>query len=193
LHDLEPHYNWRDRYIASEDKRSPFYGYVNNEFQYENKIYNYFIHPQWDHFGSKTLYMKVIFVDYETKFAVIELIGEWNDCLHNDIMFLKREIIDLMQDQDIQKYAVVCENVLNFHGSDDCYYEEWFEDVMEYGGWICFINLLDHVCDEMRATNIHAYVTMGGALNTINWRAVKPNLLCSLIETLKDQETKAMY
>jgi hypothetical protein len=137
--------------------------------------------------------MKVIFVDYETKFAVIELIGEWNDCLHNDIMFLKREIIDLMQDQDIQKYAVVCENVLNFHGSDDCYYEEWFEDVMEYGGWICFINLLDHVCDEMRATNIHAYVTMGGALNTINWRAVKPNLLCSLIETLKDQETKAMY
>ena len=193
MHDLEPHYNWRDRYIASDDSRSPFYGYANNEFQYENKIYNYFIHPQWDHFGSNTLYMKVIFVDYETKFAVIELIGEWNDCLHNDIMYLKREIIDLMQDQDIQKYVLVCENVLNFHGSDDCYYEEWFEDVIEYGGWICFINLLDHVYDEMQATNIHAYVAMGGALNNINWRAVKPNLLCSLIETLKDQETKAMY
>jgi len=29
---------------------------------------------------------------------------------------------------DIQ-FILIGENVLNFHSSDDCYYEEWFQDV----------------------------------------------------------------
>ena len=32
------------------------------------------------------------------------------------------------------------ENVLNFHHSDDAYYEEWFDEVMEDDGWIALLN-----------------------------------------------------
>ena len=90
MHDIEPYFNWRNYYTAEEDKDSPFYGKVYDEFKYSNKIYNYFIHPQWDYIGSPTLYIKLLYADYEDGYAIIELIGEWNDCLNNDVMFLKR-------------------------------------------------------------------------------------------------------
>ena len=151
MHDIEPYYRWRDNYIASEDERSPFYGRVYDEFRFTHQIYNYYIHPQWDDFGSATLYLKVIYADYELGYAIIELLGEWNDCLSNDIMYLKREVVDALSEQGIRKYILICENVLNFHGSDDCYYEEWYEDIADEGGWICFINTLDHVWEEMMA------------------------------------------
>jgi len=69
MHDIEPHYNWRDHYIASEDHRSPFFQRVYNEFQFSQKVYNYYIHPQWDNFGSQTLYLKILFVDYEMGYS----------------------------------------------------------------------------------------------------------------------------
>ena len=96
MHDIEPYYKWRERYIAAEDDQSPFFGQQYDEFQYSNKIYNYFIHPQWDEFGSATLYAKVLMADYDEHYAIIEFIGEWNDCLTNDIMHLKRNVIDAM-------------------------------------------------------------------------------------------------
>ena len=59
------------------------------------------IHPQWDNLGSTTLYMKVLFADYDEGYAIIELIGEWNDLLHNDVMLLKRNIVEHMMAQGI--------------------------------------------------------------------------------------------
>ena len=85
MHEIEPYFNWRDYYIAAEDKLSPFYGRQYSEFEFTHKIYNYYIHPQWDFFGSSTLYCKILYADYEKQFAVIEFIGEWNDAVHNDI------------------------------------------------------------------------------------------------------------
>src|SRR5687768_14996387 len=82
MHDIEPYFQWIDEYIASEDNRSPLYGRVYDEFFYTNTIYNYYIHPQWDEFGSPTLYLKILFVDYDLHYAIIELIGEWNDCIY---------------------------------------------------------------------------------------------------------------
>lgn len=90
MHDIEPWWGWRDEYVAEKDSRSPFYGRTYDEFTFTNKVYNYFIHPQWDFFGSETLYGKILYVDYTRHYALIELIGEWNDCITNDIMFLKR-------------------------------------------------------------------------------------------------------
>ena len=78
MHDLEPHFRWRDQYIAAADKRSPFYGRTYNEFQYGLQLYNFYLHPQWDEFGSNTLYAKILFVDYDEGYALIELMGEWN-------------------------------------------------------------------------------------------------------------------
>ena len=50
--------------------------------------------PLWDEFGSSTLYMKILMADYQEGYAIIELIGEWNDAIENDIMILKRDVID---------------------------------------------------------------------------------------------------
>jgi len=184
MHDIEPYYHWRDRYVASEDDQSPFYGREYDEFAYSNKIYNYFIHPQWDAFGSPTLYAKVIYVDYDERFAIIEFIGEWNDCLTNDVMHLKRNVIDRMLEQDINKYCLIFENVLNFHGSDDCYYEEWREDVVDSQGWIAVVNPLDHVEEEMRVTMIDHFIQIGGAFTGIDWRVLKPQTLVNRIDEI---------
>ena len=65
MHEIEPYYRWRDDYIASEDPLSPFVDTKYNEFEFDKQIYNYLIHPQWDFFGSQTLYLKVLYADYD--------------------------------------------------------------------------------------------------------------------------------
>lgn len=182
MHEIEPFYSWRDVYLSEEDDQSPFYGREYSEFEYTNAIYNFFIHPQWDSFGSPTLYLKVLHADYVHHFVVIELIGEWNDAINNDIMFLKRDVADVFMSNGITKFILIGENVLNFHVSDDCYYEEWFEDVQDQGGWVAMINFRDHIIDEMRKARLSNYLLMGEKLNDLNWRAVKPFHMHHLVE-----------
>ena len=192
MHDIEPYYKWEQKYSSSEDKDSPFYGREYNEFAYTQKIYNYYIHPQWDSFGSETLYGKLLFADYDEQYAILELIGEWNDCLHNDVMFLKRNVIDPMIKKGITKFAIVMENVLNFHGDDDCYYEEWYDDVKDEGGWICLINQHEHVRHEMETTGLQYYLSLGGEYNCISWRNKEPHFLILQLETLLSIQVKQL-
>jgi hypothetical protein len=184
MHEIEPFHLWRDYYIASEDKLSPFFRRQYSEFHFTNKIYNYYIHPQWDFFGSSTLYCKIIFADYNKQFAVIEFIGEWNDALHNDIMEMKHGLIDVLIKHGIRKFILIGENVLNFHASDELYYEEWYDDIKDDDGWIVGLNFRDHVVQEMRKTKIHYYINLGETYNDILWRKVKPFNMRELIETL---------
>ncbi len=175
MQDIEPYYSWSHLYTAAEDELSPFYGRVYSEFEYSNTIYNYYIHPQWDDFGSSTLYVKVLFVDYEVGYAIIEMIGEWNDAINNDIMTIKRDLIDLMIQHGIDKYILIGENVLNFHASDDCYYQEWFDDTEE--GWIVALNFRDYIKDEFNKNSIDYYLVFGGELDEMLWRIHSPNEL----------------
>lgn len=172
MHTLEPYYNWRHLYISSEDRYSPFYRREYNEFEFTNSIYDYVIHPQWDSMGSATLYLKILFVDYELGYCILELMGEWNDCLYNDIMYLKREVADTLMENGINKFILICENVLNFHSSDDDYYQEWFDDVED--GWIAMINCREHVIHEMESAHLDYYLAMGGAFNDMGWRTLPP-------------------
>jgi len=182
MHEIEPYYRWRDYYIAAEDERSPFFKREYDEFQYSQKIYNYFLHPQWDTIGSPTLYIKILFTDYIQQFSILELIGEWNDCINNDIMFLKREVIDNLTYEGISKFLLIGENVLNFHGSDDCYYEEWYDDMAGKDGWITMINLREHVIEEMDQYSLASYLNYGYHLIDLNWRTHKPEQAIDLIE-----------
>lgn len=184
MQSIEPYYNWRNLYIASEDPKSPFSGYQNSEVYFTDQIYNYLIHPQWDNIGSETLFMKVLYADYTKGFAIIEMMGEWNDLLHNDIMTLKRNIIELMISEGITKYILICENVLNFHAdleSDD-YYDEWQDELED--GWIAILNLRDHVLSEMSKYGIDHYLVMGGKLNDVSWRTRYPEQLFEKIDEL---------
>lgn len=171
---IEPHYNWRSLYSSEEDPASPFYGREYSEFEFQNQVYDHYLHPQWDEFGSQTLYIKLLYADYNEGFAIIEMIGEWNDCLYNDIMHLKREVIDILTAEGISQFILVGENVLNFHYSDDSYYEEWTDDIAEENGWVALVNFRDFVLEEFKHANIDSYFVLGGSINEIDWRTLHP-------------------
>src|SRR5947207_2210579 len=104
MHEIEPFYNWDKYYQSADDERSPFYGTEYNIMGYTNAIYGYYIHPLWDFIGSETLYIKILYANYSKGFAVIEMFGEWNDTLHNDVMHFKRNVIDLLLKENITQY-----------------------------------------------------------------------------------------
>ena len=183
MHDIEPYYNWLKYYDSSFDERSPFFGKEYNYDLYQEKIYGYFIHPAWDSFESETLYLKVLYSNYQVGFVIIEFIGEWNDAIHNDIMLLKRNFLEMLLAEGINKFTLIGENILNFHGSDDSYYEEWFEEVGERG-WIAAINFPEFVQEEMRKYGIDQYINMGGTLQVEHWRTLHPLRFCELISAL---------
>lgn len=171
MHDIEPFYNWRHLYVSEEDERSPFFGRVYSEFTFSLTIYNYYIHPQWDDFGSRTLYLKIIMADYEEQYAVIELIGEWNDAIENDIMSLKREVIDLLFASGIRKFILIAENVLNFHSGDRDYYEEWYEEAQEKNGWIVCLDMPEQTQYDFRRARLDRFVEL---LELEDWRIYRP-------------------
>lgn len=173
MHTLEPHYHWRHLYIASEDDRSPFYGREYSEFEFTNAVYNYVIHPQWDEFGSATLYTKILYADYTEGYAIIEFIGEWNDYLYNDIMFLKREVIEPLIEQGIHRFILLGEYVMNLHCAEDDYYQEWHEEVED--GWIAMVGFLPHVLEEFHRARIDYYLVTDPLLDLINWRQMSPD------------------
>ncbi|NBU35572.1 MAG: hypothetical protein EBS35_03235 [Bacteroidetes bacterium] len=182
MHDLEPFFRWIDDYSAAKDERSPFFQTTYNEFYFENKIYNYLIHPQWDDIGSETLYIKILWVDYDLKFCIIEFLGEWNDCIEEDCQTLKRNIIDKMLVYDIVHFILIGENILTFHSGDDDYYQEWIEDISEEGGWVALLNLPKHVYADFKDARIHHLFFMGTDYNTFNWRVYKPTAIFQLLE-----------
>lgn len=182
MHFVEPYYNWRGYYIASEDPNSPFFEREYSEFEFTNTVYNFYIHPQWDNFGSATLFMKILFVEYDKGYVIFEFIGEWNDAIENDIMRLKRDIVEPMMELGINKFILIGENVLNFHHSDDCYYEEWFDEVED--GWIACVNFHDHVIREFERARIDHYFLFGGELEEIEWRTYTPFHLFKKIDDL---------
>ena len=171
MHEIEPFYNWRHIYVSEQDQRSPFFGRKYSEFEFSHTIYNYYIHPQWDEFGSRTLFIKVIMADYDDAYLVAELIGEWNDAIENDIMELKREVVDVFMDEGINKFIFIAENVLNFHSSDKEYYEEWAQQLEDSGGWAVILNMPEQTQYDFRRSHIDNYVTL---MESPNWRTFQP-------------------
>jgi hypothetical protein len=94
-------------------------------------------------------------------------------------MFLKREVIDHLVSNGINKFILIGENILNFHSSDDSYYEDWFYDCEE--GWIAAINFQDHVINEFRNVGADLYINFFQG-EFINWRNVKPLILFNTIQ-----------
>ncbi|MBK9761341.1 MAG: hypothetical protein IPO90_15570 [Flavobacteriales bacterium] len=191
MHTLEPFYNWRHRYMAEDDERSSFFGSEHSEFEFTHAVYDHAIHPQWDEFGSETLYLKVLYMDYEEGSVIIEFIGEWNDLLGNDIMFLKRDIIEPMMTHGISKFILIGENVLNFHAGDEEYYSEWFDEANESDGWIALLNFREHVRDDLKAANIDQYFLLGGQLDQMDWRTFEPEDLMARVQSAVQRRLSA--
>lgn len=179
MQDIEPFFNWRHLYTSEEDERSPFYGREYSEFEYSQTIYNYYIHPQWDEFGSKTLYCKILYVDYEMQFAVIELIGEWNDAIENDVMVLKYDLADVLTNEGITHFIFIGENILNFHYDGKEYYEEWYEEISDADGWIVLLNLSPAAQQEFRKYKLQYFIEL---MEIEDWRVYKPHHLFQKID-----------
>ena len=109
--------------------------------------------------------------------GVFELPGGHIDYAEDIVVGLKREVIEVMMNHGIYKFILIGENVLNFHTSDDSYYEEWFEDVNDADGWIALMNFRSHVLDDMKDANVDSYFVLGGQLNDIRWRTMNPDQL----------------
>jgi hypothetical protein len=171
MHNIEPFYNWRHIYVSEEDQRSPFHGREYSEFEYSQTVYNYYIHPQWDDFGSRTLYLKVLLADYEEKYAIIEMIGEWNDAVENDIMELKREVLEKLMYEGINKFILIAENVLNFHSDGMDYYEELYDELAEENGWAVCLNMPESTQYDFRHAHLNRYIEL---MELENWRTYKP-------------------
>ncbi len=171
MQDIEPFYNWRHLYVSEEDKRSPFYGRTYSEFEFSQTIYNFYIHPQWDDFGSRTLYLKVLLADYDEHYAIIELIGEWNDAIENDIMTLKRDVMEHFMQEGIFKFILIAENVLNFHSSDADYYEELHEELSDENGWIVCLNMPEQTQHDFKKAHLNRCIEL---MQLAEWRTYKP-------------------
>lgn len=175
MHEIEPYYHWRDLYVAEEDPESPFYNQEYSEFTFSNQIYDHLIHPQWDDIGSQTLFIKLLMVDYDKQYCIIELMGEWNDLLYNDIMYLYRNVIESLLENGIIHFILIGENVLNFHADTNDYYEDWFNNIDD--GWIVGINFRDFVITEFEEANIDYFINFKGEFNEVMWRKILPDQL----------------
>jgi hypothetical protein len=113
---------------------------------------------------------------------VIELLGEWNDILYNDIMFLYRNVIETLLENDIRYFILIGENVLNFHSDTADYYEEWFDNLDV--GWIIGLNFRDHVVFEFSQANLDYYIAFGGRFDMFPWRTMLPDQLFKLLDEL---------
>jgi hypothetical protein len=172
MHRIEPFDRWREWYAAECDARSPFYQRNYSADLCSQTIYNYYIHPQWDEIGSSTLFAKLLFADYVNQFCIIELLGEWNDILHNDIMHLYQEMIEILQKEGIRKFILLGEHVLIFHPDSDDYYQLWAEENED--GWIAGINFRPHIIQDIKKAGLAYYINTGGALNSMEWRRLNP-------------------
>ena len=124
------------------------------------------------------MYLKTLIADYEEKYAIIELIGEWNDAIENDIMELKRDVIDHFLYQGITKFIFIAENVLNFHSGDKDYYQEWFDEVTDESGWIAILNMPEQTQYDFIRARLNRYIEL---MEIDNWRTYKPFHLFKLI------------
>jgi hypothetical protein len=125
------------------------------------------------------LYIKELYADYELSFVILELLGEWNDAVENDVMQLKREVIDPMIATGIYKFILITENVLNFHSSDEEYYLEWYDDIKDEGGWIVAVNMPSQTQYDFRQTHIDRLVKMQ---EYPNWRTFQPQHFFQLVD-----------
>lgn len=179
MQDLEPYFNWRHLYQAELDPLSPFYGNEYSEFEFTHAVYNHYIHPQWDYFGSATLYLKVLYVDYEIGFSIIEFIGEWNDVLENDIMLLKDHVIKWLMQEGVYKFILLTEQIMNLHTLDQDYYQEWSEEVESEDGWIVSVNTPIHVEREWREAGMSSYMFF---YKIEQWRTYLPEVFFEQIQ-----------
>ena len=89
--------------------------------------------------------------------------------------------------EGINRFVLIGENVLNLHVDADDYYEEWYDDIIDEGGWIMAINLREHVVEEWENMSINRYIHFGPKYNDLPWRKLKACTISSFIRNATNE------
>lgn len=154
------------------DPNNPFHEVEHSEFYYNRSVYNYLAHPQWDEIGSESLLVKILYADYDKHFAIIELLGVWNDLFENDFKLLAENCLTYLIDAGINQFILIAENVMSIYLEADDYYEAVQEELGE--GWMCLLRPKDHVRKDLDQSGISRYFFWSDALDDLHWRTLKP-------------------
>lgn len=188
MFDVEPFYGWHHLYISEEDENSPFYGMVYNAFEFDRYIYTFPAHPLWDTIDSESLLIKVLFVDYSGGYAIIELIGEWNDLFENDFKLFTENCLLAFTAAGIDKFILICENVFNIYLENDEYYNAFQDEIPD--GWIALIRARDAVLEEITRYGLSGVFYWTKELDLMSWRKMKPD---DIFEKINVSMRKALY
>lgn len=179
LHHIEPFYGWLALYNHEMDERSPFHQVEHNLFYYDRSINNIPAHPLWDHIGSESLLVKILYADYYKGYAIIELFGEWNDLFDNDYKLFAENCLTYLIDNNINKFILICENVFHIYLDSDDYYQALQEELGD--GWICTVRLRKHIIEEMQDYQIHQYFYWSPFIDELSWRKIRPHMLYNVV------------
>lgn len=172
MHDIEPFIGWLRYYDPETDEQSPFFGTEHSQFTLDRGVYEYLAHPLWEDFGSESLLTKVLYVDYDEGFAILEMFGVWNDLLQNDYRLFMENVLTLMVGEGVNKYILVMENILNIYLDADDYYEAMQDELED--GWICLLRVRPHVQEQLDEYGISQYFFWSEGLDALFWRKMKP-------------------
>ncbi|MEM6768619.1 MAG: hypothetical protein AAF824_03915 [Bacteroidota bacterium] len=181
LHYIEPFYGWLEIYNHEHDPHSPFHKVEHNLFYFDRSMCDIPAHPLWDTIGSESLLIKILYADYITGFAIIELFGEWNDLRDNDFKLLMENCLNVLLENRIQKFIFICENVFHIYLESDDYYQAMEDELEE--GWMCVIRPRKEMLEELEAYHINQYFYWNPVLDELAWRKLKPIQLFQIVES----------
>lgn len=169
---IEPFSGWLHIYDPAQDRRSPFYGVEHNQFFFDRYIYTYQAHPLWEYIESESLLVKLLYVNYRRGFAVIELLGEWNDLFQNDFKLLCEHCLYPLMKKGVNRFALITENVFQLYLQSDEYYRD-LQDRLE-DGWVALVNARPNVVDELRRLDLLDCFHLLTDSREVRWRKQKP-------------------
>ncbi len=171
--DIEPYYGWLGYYSTETDPRSPFAAVEHNLFEYDRYVYTYAAHPLWDSIESESLLVKILYADYGRGYAILELLGEWNDLHENDFRLLCENCLTYLIDGGVRQFILVCENVFNAYPNTDDYYEALLDELGDTG-WVCLLRARPHVLEEFVRYGLSPYLYWNPEFDGLRWRKLKP-------------------
>ena len=180
MFDIEPFQGWLFLYQNELDSNSPFAEIDHNSLYFDRFIYEFPVHPDWDEIDSENLLIKILFVSYEDKYAIIELLGDWNDLQQNDFRLLSDNCLRLLLEEGVNKFILIAENIFNTYLGPDDYYEALTEDLET--GWLVLIRPREQMKMEFREYGIDQYVFWSDEWDDLNWRKLKPWQLFQLVD-----------
>jgi hypothetical protein len=108
------------------------------------------------------------------------MIGEWNDAIENDIMALKRDIIDVMMSNGINKFILIAEMCSIFTVATKTITRNGYEENEESGGWVVVLNMSEAAQYDFQRRQLNRFIEL---INLPDWRIYKPYHLFKKIES----------